>query len=97
MFTTDQKYFSNLENDGLNHKIGRPKKPVTANNIMKIRNLDRRICAMGLGFTPDFFSDKELGGNMCLTTPPELPILANALANFSRLSLTGLMKIAYSS
>ena len=97
MFTTDQKYFSDLENDGLNHKIGRPKKPVTAKSSTKIKNLERRICAMGLGFASAFFSDVELEVSMCLTTPPDLPILANALANFSRLSLTGLMKIAYSS
>lgn len=64
MFTTDQKYFSSLENDGLNHKIGSPKKPVTAKSNTKIRNLERRICAMGLDFASAFFSDKELGGNM---------------------------------
>ena len=68
MFTTDQKYFSNLENEGLNHNNGRPKKPVTAKSITKIRNLERRICTMGLGSASAFFSDEELEVNMCLTT-----------------------------
>ena len=81
MFTTDQKYFSNLENEGLNHKIGRPKKPVTAKSITKIRNLEQRICAMGLALASAFFSDEELEEGMCLTIPPELPISVGAFAN----------------
>ena len=68
MFTIDQKYFSNLENDGLNHNIGKPRKPVTAKSSTKIRNLERRICTMGLGSASAFFSDEELEVNMCLTT-----------------------------
>ena len=60
MFTTDQKHFSNLENEGLNHNTGRPKKPVTPNNITKMRVLDFKIKSRGLGFEPDFCSVKEL-------------------------------------
>ena len=53
MFITDQKHFSNFENEGLNHSTGRPKKPVTPNNITKMRVLDFRIKSRGLGFEPD--------------------------------------------
>ena len=68
MFTTDQTYFSNLENDGLNHKIGSPKKPVTAKSSTKIRSLERRICDMGLVFASAFFSDEKLEVSICSRT-----------------------------
>ena len=68
MFTTDQTYFSNLENDGLNHKIGSPKKPVTAKSSTKIRSLERRICGIGLVFASAFFSAEKLEVSICSKT-----------------------------
>lgn len=53
MFITDQKHFSNFENEGLNHKTGKPKKPVTPNNITKMRVLDLKIKSKEVGFEPD--------------------------------------------
>jgi len=50
MLTTDQKYFSNLEKEGLIHKIGRPKKPVTAKINTKISSLELKSCSNWPGF-----------------------------------------------
>ena len=60
MFTTDQKHFSNLENEGLNHNTGRPKKPVAPNNITMMRVLDFRIKSKELGFELDCWFVDEL-------------------------------------
>ena len=64
MFTTDQKTFSNLEKEELIHKIGRPKKPVTAKSKTKMSRLELNNCSNWLGFWPPFFSAESLGIHM---------------------------------
>lgn len=68
MLTTDQKYFSNLEKEGLIHKMGRPKKPVTAKSITKISSLELKNCSNWPGFLPRFFFAESLGVNMSWRT-----------------------------